>query len=147
MSRPERQPCVYILASGENGTLYVGVTSDLAARLTQHRQGVTAGFTGRYGVHRLVHYEVADSMVSAIAREKQLKRWRRDWKRNLIERGNPCWSDLSIGLGLEPLPSPSGGAVDPGTGPGSSVRHASPFEVATRPHHGPRNRSGVTGED
>jgi putative endonuclease len=98
----ERQPCVYILASGHYGTLYIGVTSDLMARLHQHRHGVTGGFTKSYGVKRLVRFEMLDDMPSAIAREKQLKRWHRDWKINLIEQDNPDWADLAIGLGFPP---------------------------------------------
>jgi len=101
----ERQPCVYILASGKCGTLYIGVTSNLLARLQQHREGLIKGFTSRYGVTRLVHYEVADTMEAAIWREKALKKWNRDWKLNLIEASNPSWSDLALGLGLAPLPS------------------------------------------
>jgi putative endonuclease len=96
----ERQPCVYILASGRHGTLYIGVTSNLLARLAQHRSGSVPGFTSRYAVHRLVHFEMADTMEVAIAREKQLKAWRRDWKTALIERENPLWEDLAIGLGF-----------------------------------------------
>jgi len=114
----ERLPCVYILASGYNGTLYIGVTSNLIGRVIQHREGTFGGFTRRYGVYRLVWFEVGESMEAAIAREKQLKRWRRDWKRNLIERENPMWNDLAVGLGLEPLAVMTGGAVDPGTRPG-----------------------------
>ncbi|MDP1027939.1 GIY-YIG nuclease family protein [Sphingomonas sp. KR1UV-12] len=99
----ERQPCVYILASGPHGTLYVGVTSNLLGRLVQHREGLIPGFTSRYGVIRLVWYAVADTMEAAIVREKQLKNWRRDWKLALIERDNPDWQDLAIGLGLPAL--------------------------------------------
>ncbi|WBO22975.1 GIY-YIG nuclease family protein [Sphingomonas abietis] len=99
----ERHPCVYILASGRHGTLYVGVTSNLLGRLHQHRSGGIPGFTSRYHVHRLVHYEVADTMEAAIAREKQLKNWHRDWKAALIERSNPLWDDLSPSLGLPPF--------------------------------------------
>lgn len=98
-----RQPCVYILASGRHGTLYIGVTSNLLARLYQHRTGMTSGFTARYDVHRLVWYETGDTMDSAIVREKQLKKWRRDWKVRLIEESNPGWIDLAIGLGFEPI--------------------------------------------
>ena len=76
----EREPCVYILASGRHGTIYIGVTSDLMARLHQHRTGSVPGFTRRYDVKRLVHFEMADTMDAAIAREKQLKAWRRDWR-------------------------------------------------------------------
>ena len=99
----ERIPCVYILASQPRGTLYIGVTSDLMKRLWQHRSGETGGFTSRYGVHRLVRYEVFGNMEKAILREKQLKRWHRQWKINLIEEDNPDWQDLAIGLGFEPL--------------------------------------------
>ncbi|MCR5870165.1 MULTISPECIES: GIY-YIG nuclease family protein [unclassified Sphingomonas] len=99
----ERLPCVYILASAFNGTLYVGVTSDLIGRIVQHRAGTFDGFTKRHGIHRLVYYEVGGTMESAIRREKQVKRYRREWKRNLIERENPMWNDLAVGLGLEPL--------------------------------------------
>ena len=99
----ERIPCVYMLASQPRGTLYIGVTSDLMKRLWQHRSGETGGFTSRYGVHRLVRYEVFGNMEEAILREKQLKRWHRQWKINLIEEDNPDWQDLAIGLGFEPL--------------------------------------------
>ena len=116
--RQERTPCVYILASGYNGSLYVGVTSNLLGRIAQHRAGTFDGHTRKYRIHRLVYYEVADTMAAAIAREKQLKRYRRDWKRNLIERENPAWNDLAVGLGLEPSGLSSGGAVGPGTRPG-----------------------------
>ncbi|HEU4959602.1 MAG TPA: GIY-YIG nuclease family protein [Sphingomonas sp.] len=95
-----KQPCVYILASGYLGTVYIGVTSDLAARLHHHRSGAVDGFTKRYKVYRLVHFEVFDDMSNAIAREKQLKRWHRDWKCNLIEQTNPEWNDLAPGLGI-----------------------------------------------
>jgi putative endonuclease len=101
----ERQPCVYLLASGRHGTLYVGVTSDLMKRVHQHRSGEVPGFTGRYGVHRLVWFEMFDDMPNAIAREKRVKLWRREWKTNLIERNNPFWEDLAVGLGFPPLPS------------------------------------------
>ncbi len=104
-------PCVYILASQPNGTIYVGVTSDLIARLVQHRSGEIPGFTQRNHVHMLVRYEFFATMPEAIAREKQLKRWHRPWKVNLIESENPDWVDLAVGLGLEPLNSrpPHGG--------------------------------------
>lgn len=100
-----KQPRVYILASRRNGTLYIGVTADLLARLHQHRIG-TDGFTGRYKVSRLVRYEFHPDIPTAIAREKQLKRWHREWKMNLIERDNPDWADLAVTLGLAPLPLP-----------------------------------------
>lgn len=98
-----RQPCVYLLASQRLGTLYIGVTSDLVARLWQHRNGTVAGFTSRYGVFLLVRYEFFADMPSAIAREKQLKRWHRPWKINLIESDNPDWVDFAPTLGLEPV--------------------------------------------
>ncbi|MFJ5488615.1 GIY-YIG nuclease family protein [Hansschlegelia beijingensis] len=85
----DRQFYVYILASGPYGTLYIGVTSNLPARIWQHREGVADGFTKRYGVHRLVFFEVHATALEAITREKRLKRWPRDWKINLIERDNP----------------------------------------------------------
>jgi len=101
-----KQPCVYILASGRYGTLYTGVTSDLIARLHQHRTGAVKGFTSRYKVYQLVRFEQFDTMSDAISREKQLKRWHRQWKINLIEIENPDWHDLAPSLGLPPLPSP-----------------------------------------
>jgi len=99
----ERQPCVYILSSGRHGTLYIGVTSNLMARLAQHRDGLIEGFTSRYGVARLVWFQMADTMEAAIRREKQLKKWNRDWKLRLIEEANPDWADLAIGLGFDPI--------------------------------------------
>ncbi|MEH3101760.1 GIY-YIG nuclease family protein [Sphingomonas adhaesiva] len=99
----ERQPCVYILASGRNGTLYVGVTSNMVGRIIQHRDRTFDGFTSRHSVHRLVWYETADTMDAAITVEKRIKKWPRQWKLNLIEHDNPEWSDLAIGLGLDPL--------------------------------------------
>ena len=98
-----RQPCVYILASGRNGTLYTGVTSDLLARLYQHREGITRGFTSRHNVLRLMYYEVHATMDAAITREKAIKRWKREYKLNLIERDNPEWLDLAVGLGFDPF--------------------------------------------
>ena len=85
---------VYILCSKRNGTLYIGVTSDLVRRIWEHRNDLVEGFTKRYGVHRLVWYELHKSMESAIQREKRLKEWRRTWKLELIERTNPDWEDL-----------------------------------------------------
>ena len=99
----EKQPCVYILASQPRGTLYIGVTSNLLARLYQHRSGTVPGFTSRYRVYRLVRFEMFGDMEQAILREKQLKRWHRQWKINLIERDNPHWTDLAVGLGFEPI--------------------------------------------
>jgi len=89
-----KQPCVYILANKRNGTLYVGVTSDMMKRGWEHRQGVEEGFTRKYGVQMLVHYEVCENMLSAISREKLLKKWNRAWKLRLIEERNPAWRDL-----------------------------------------------------
>ncbi|HVV42778.1 MAG TPA: GIY-YIG nuclease family protein [Nitrobacter sp.] len=86
---------VYILASRRYGTLYIGVTNSLRARLEQHRTGKGSEFVKAYGVHRLVYVESYDRPEEAIAREKQLKRWKRDWKIELIERDNLEWSDLS----------------------------------------------------
>ncbi len=102
MGRP-LSPCTYILASQPRGTLYIGVTSDIERRLSEHRLGDMPGFTARYGVKRLVWLEYAGDMDAAIAREKQLKRWRRAWKVNLIEAGNPEWHDLGEDLGFPPL--------------------------------------------
>ena len=90
----ERIPCVYMLASGRNGTLYIGVTSDLIQRVWQHRNGLAAGFTRRHGIHTLVWHEVHETMESAIAREKSLTEWKRAWKLALIEDTNPYWHDL-----------------------------------------------------
>jgi putative endonuclease len=85
---------VYMMASGQHGTLYVGVTSDLLRRAHQHREGLVEGFTKRYGVKRLVWFELHDSILTAIQREKSLKKYKREWKVNLIERENPKWDDL-----------------------------------------------------
>ena len=89
---------VYILASRRNGTLYVGRTSDLTRRMVQHRSKALGGFTARHGVTRLVHVESFETLEPAWARERSLKRWRREWKLNLIERDNPDWRDLAIGI-------------------------------------------------
>jgi putative endonuclease len=89
-----KQPAVYILASQRNGTLYIGVTSDLVQRVWQHKNDVIDGFTKKYGVHSLVYYELHDDMENAIVREKRLKKWNRDWKLRLIEEKNPDWNDL-----------------------------------------------------
>ena len=90
----EQQFYVYIVASQRNGTLYVGVTNDLARRAYEHRTRAVRGFTATHGVKMLVWYEPHDSIVEAIAREKRLKRWRREWKLDLIETANPQWLDL-----------------------------------------------------
>ena len=89
-----KTPCVYILSSKRNGTLYIGVTSDLVQRVWEHKSDFVEGFTKRYGVHSLVWYEVHGTMESAITREKALKRWKRAWKLELIEKSNPSWRDL-----------------------------------------------------
>ncbi len=89
-----KQPCVYILASRPNGTLYIGVTSALFDRMLVHRRGLLEGFTKQHGVHHLVYYESHPTMQAAIRREKQLKKWNRLWKVRLIEQMNPAWSDL-----------------------------------------------------
>ncbi|MEZ5734324.1 MAG: GIY-YIG nuclease family protein [Novosphingobium sp.] len=103
MRSPAKQPCVYILASGPYGTLYIGVTSNLIGRLWQHRNGTLPGFTSRYTVHHLVHFELFGEMEHAIVREKQLKNWHRQWKINLINAANPQWVDFAVGLGLPAL--------------------------------------------
>ena len=89
-----RQPAVYLLASKRNGTLYIGVTSNLPARIWQHKNDQIDGFTKKYRVHRLVYFELHEEMTAAIRREKQLKKWRRTWKIELIEKDNPEWRDL-----------------------------------------------------
>ncbi|MCH8987807.1 MAG: GIY-YIG nuclease family protein [Chloroflexi bacterium] len=96
---PERHPCVYLLASRQNGTLYVGVTSNLIQRVWQHKKDLAQGFTQRYRVHMLVWYQAHDTMESAIAREKAIKAWKRSWKLALVEEFNPGWRDLYEGLG------------------------------------------------
>jgi putative endonuclease len=90
----KKQPAVYFMASQRNGTLYLGVTGDLSRRVWEHKHDVNDGFTKRYDVHRLVYIELHGDMRTAIAREKQLKKWNRAWKLALIERGNPQWRDL-----------------------------------------------------
>ena len=94
-----KQPCVYLLASGRNGTLYLGVTGNLLQRVHQHRSGMVAGFTRTYRVHRLVWFEEHATFETAIAREKAMKEWKRAWKIRVIEENNPHWLDLFAGLG------------------------------------------------
>ena len=89
-----KQPAVYLLATGKRGTLYIGVTSNLVARTWQHREHVVEGFTKRYDVTMLVWYELHGTMESAILREKQLKKWNREWKLRLVQESNPEWRDL-----------------------------------------------------
>ena len=92
------QPAVYMLASQTQGTLYIGVTSNLVQRVWQHKNDVLAGFTEKYEVHKLVWFELHGSMEAAITREKQLKKWNRAWKIELIETENPEWKDLFNGI-------------------------------------------------
>ena len=89
-----KAPCVYILASKRNGTLYTGVTSNLVQRVWQHKNDFVQGFTKQYGVHQLVWYELHPTMESAITREKAIKEWQRSWKVDLIEAKNPHWLEL-----------------------------------------------------
>jgi putative endonuclease len=96
--RDEKRIFVYILASKRNGTLYTGVTSNLAQRVFQHQAGTAAGFTRKYGVKTLVYVEAHDNAEAAISREKQIKEWKRAWKLRLIEASNPDWRDLAEDL-------------------------------------------------
>ncbi|MFA6279249.1 MAG: GIY-YIG nuclease family protein [Bdellovibrionales bacterium] len=91
---------VYILASDRNGTLYIGVTSDIGRREWEHRTKSQSGFTARYGVDRLVYVESFDDIATAIVREKAMKKWRRAWKIELIEKANPEWENLSFNGGM-----------------------------------------------
>ena len=93
-----KQYYVYILSSKKNGTLYVGVTSDLVKRVWQHKQKIIEGFTKQYNIRMLVYYEIHQDINEAIRREKQIKKWNRQWKINLIEKGNSKWKDLYEGL-------------------------------------------------
>ncbi len=93
-----KQPTVYILTNKRNGTLYVGVTSDLIKRIYQHKNNLADGFSKKYHTHMLVYFEQHQSMEAAITREKQIKEWKRKWKINLIEKNNPYWRDLYSGL-------------------------------------------------
>ncbi len=96
-------PCVYIMASRRNGTLYTGVTSNLLQRIHEHRESVIPGFTSEYGVRRLVWFEQHSTMEHAITREKRIKKWLRVWKLELIERENLGWRDLAEDFGFPPL--------------------------------------------
>jgi putative endonuclease len=91
-----KQPCIYILSNQARGTLYIGVTSDLIGRVWQHKQGLIDGFTKQHRLHLLVYFEVAETMLAAITREKQLKKWNRAWKIELIEDKNRDWRDLYV---------------------------------------------------
>lgn len=93
-----KQPCVYLLASRRNGTLYLGVSADLVKRVSQHRSGAIAGFTNTYHVQLLVWFEMHETFAKAIAREKAIKEWKRAWKIELIQARNPYWLDLYPGL-------------------------------------------------
>ena len=92
--RPMKTMYVYIMASEKNGTLYIGVTNDLIRRVYEHKNDLIEGFTKRNKVHKLVYYEITDNSLTAITREKSLKKWNRAWKIRLIEKHNPCWMDL-----------------------------------------------------
>jgi putative endonuclease len=118
----EKRPCVYILASKRNGALYVGVTSDIARRAWQHRSNAVGGFVRDYGMQRLVFVEFHETMADAILREKRIKKWRRTWKLELIERHNPQWRDLLRGAGARPLFMP-----EPAPGPNRGAGSGSPL--------------------
>ena len=90
----EKNYYVYILASKQNGTLYAGMTNDLQRRIYEHKHGLVEGFTKKYNIHNLVYYEEANDVKVAIEREKQIKKWNRKWKLELIEKENPNWNDL-----------------------------------------------------
>jgi putative endonuclease len=94
----KNQYYIYILANKRNGTLYIGVTSNLVKRVYEHKNNIIEGFSKKYNIHKLVYYEITDDIESAIRREKQLKKWNRKWKINLIENSNPEWIDLYFGL-------------------------------------------------
>ena len=89
---------VYITASKRNGTLYVGVTSNFKKRIYEHKESMVDGFTKKYNVNKLVYFEMTNEVDSTIQREKQMKRWKREWKIKLIEKENPCWIDLYYNL-------------------------------------------------
>ena len=99
------QPIVYIVVNRKNGAIYKGVTSNLFQRIYQHREGSFDGFSRKHGTKTLVWLEAHATMENAILREKQIKKWNRQWKINLIEKENKDWRDLAVDLGLEPLPS------------------------------------------
>ena len=99
----DRTPAVYIVASGRNGTIYTGVTSNLLGRIYQHRTQAFTGFTADHDCNRLVWFEVHEEMASAILREKRIKKWNRAWKLRLIEEANPTWRDLAEDFGFDPL--------------------------------------------
>jgi len=124
---------VYMLASKEQGTLYTGVTNDVLRRVGEHREGLVAGFTRKYAVKRLVWLETHEDIGDAIVREKRIKRWRRDWKRALIEEHNPHWLDLYPGL-VQRLCRP---AIDPALlapncHPGREAKRSDPGPTGTQ---------------
>lgn len=121
----ELQPAVYIMTSGRNGTLYIGVTSNIIQRVWQHKQGAVEGFTAKYGVKTLVWYEQHATMEHAIAREKALKKWNRVWKLELIESANPEWRDLWQDI-VEDSPGAHSGANDP------TARHSGAGDATAR---------------
>lgn len=96
-------PVVYLMANRKNGALYIGVTSRLVQRVHVHREAIVEGFTSRYGVNKLMWFEMHATMEGAIRREKQIKKWNRSWKIRLIEEANPDWRDLAVNLGFPPL--------------------------------------------
>ena len=110
------EPCVYLLANRYRGAIYTGVTSDLMARIHQHREETFRGFTAEFQVKRLVWFERHDDIEVAIRREKTIKRWPRQWKFNVIEEHNPDWRDLAEELGFPPLLRKT--KLDLGTSPG-----------------------------
>ena len=89
-----KQYYIYLLANKKNGTLYTGITNDLLRRIYEHKKNLLPGFTAKYNIHNLVHYEQSESIETAIQREKQIKNWKRSWKIELIEQHNPYWRDL-----------------------------------------------------
>ena len=106
--KPDFRPTVYLLASRRNGTLHVGVTSNLVQRVHQHREGLVPGFTRDHAVRLLVWFEQYGTMELAIQREKRIKKWNRAWKLRLIEEQNPQWRDLAEDIGFEKLAGPAG---------------------------------------
>ena len=100
---------VYIMASKRNGTLYIGMTNDLVRRVYEHKNELVEGFTQKYGIHQLVYYESTNNVTVAITREKRMKKWKRQWKINLIEERNPNWDDLSEGFSYSSDPLPAQG--------------------------------------
>lgn len=89
-----KQPCIYIITNQHNTTLYIGVTSNLAQRIYQHKNKLVSGFSAKYNLNKLVYFEQFEDMDNAILREKRLKKWNRDWKNRLINELNPSWIDL-----------------------------------------------------